>query len=582
MNSKIIVLFFALVLIAQAAFAATLMTSEQLSELNKVEGKAEVERSVACGRQCLSNKGIDPDGGFIPINTSVYCNIVCSSNPCTVSCFEECDSASNQCYDKCSWNCNRPKIEACEAACEAYENAGDNWYMERCTCVCKRRYVLGAGDCVLDDGSGGNGDKPDDPCTGPDCDPVKEDECSSTKKCPGNQFCKNGECVAKGSLSISVDKKELYHGKTQKVTITAKLTGEKEATIVFDILDEENVLTQVGEIITAIEETSNGQATVTLTIPKMGTHNFVNNKPDAYPYTAPIEVIAFISSESDKYNLVAYDSITLLSPLPDVESISVNPPIALAFGTPVSIVVSIKDPDGESGDEYRYLYDTYSGGSFQKSSEQAKVDRYLDKVKRKQSSVLYYAPEIGLQAGEAVFAREMMKHYESLGISCSIKGGELILKQGLKIATKGSGRFVPVISTILQAKEVSDSLGRGIDKVKSLSDSSNAKEVMWKSVDIGLEGVRGCVGTVCYFSSVIPGVGQLGEVAQTGIDTALAAGQAGMQVLIAKEKEKNSTVRTKRTYVYLKIKDPNGYTAKYLDVVEVPVSYIWTKGAEEE
>ena len=138
--------------------ASPIMTIKQLNEANEIEGKKQAEESSACGRQCLIDGGWDPDSGWEPnANASVACNLKCSPEPCTASCSQQ-FSTFNE-IDACVSKCVVPKIEACTAECNSYENTWDKWYLSRCICVCDSGYVPGSNGCVLE------GEVPDQPPT---------------------------------------------------------------------------------------------------------------------------------------------------------------------------------------------------------------------------------------------------------------------------------------------------------------------------------------------------------------------------------------------------------------------------------
>jgi hypothetical protein len=129
--------------------ASPIMTIKQLNEANEIEGKKQAEESSACGRQCLIDGGWDPDSGWEPnANASVACNLKCSPEPCTASCSQQ-FSTFNE-IDACVSKCVVPKIEACTAECNSYENTWDKWYLSRCICVCDSGYVPGSNGCVLE------------------------------------------------------------------------------------------------------------------------------------------------------------------------------------------------------------------------------------------------------------------------------------------------------------------------------------------------------------------------------------------------------------------------------------------------
>ncbi|MAG18107.1 MAG: hypothetical protein CL944_01380 [Candidatus Diapherotrites archaeon] len=158
MKSRKIALIFFLLILALLVSASPIMTIKQLNEANEIEGKKQAEESSACGRQCLIDGGWDPDSGWEPnANASVACNLKCSPEPCTASCSQQ-FSTFNE-IDACISKCVVPKIEACTAECNSYENTWDKWYLSRCICVCDSGYVPGSNGCVLE------GEVPDQPPT---------------------------------------------------------------------------------------------------------------------------------------------------------------------------------------------------------------------------------------------------------------------------------------------------------------------------------------------------------------------------------------------------------------------------------
>jgi len=204
-----IALIFLLFAVIPLVYAVPLLTSTQLNELNAIEGKAKLAEENACTRQCLIDGGWDPDSGLLPnANSSVVCNLKCSPNPCVRECQPQCSTLA--CIDECASPCNRAKYAACETACSGYENASDNFYLERCTCVCKSGYVPGAGDCVLDDGSGGGCRHNNDCqegyiCEGDKCVEDVWEPCTEDWECGSNAICENGACILQYDDECSSD-----------------------------------------------------------------------------------------------------------------------------------------------------------------------------------------------------------------------------------------------------------------------------------------------------------------------------------------------------------------------------------------
>ncbi|MBU0662430.1 MAG: hypothetical protein ABH854_05320 [Candidatus Diapherotrites archaeon] len=160
MNSgKALCLIFAVFILAQLVYASPLMTSDQLSEYNDTQGKANREKVNACAKQCIKDKV--PEGRMPTINESNVCWLDCSSDPCTKPCRAECSAkgtSTMDCIGDCESRCNKPKREACDAECNGYENAFSNWYELRCVCVCNSGFVPGKNACVEEGTGGGNGD----------------------------------------------------------------------------------------------------------------------------------------------------------------------------------------------------------------------------------------------------------------------------------------------------------------------------------------------------------------------------------------------------------------------------------------
>ncbi len=586
------------VIFIQIASAATLMTSEQLNELNRVEGKAEQERAAACATQCLIDGGWDPDSGWEPnANSSVACNLKCSQDPCVSECQPQCSTFA--CIDACAAPCIKAKIDACNTACDGYENAGNNWFLQRCTCICKTGYVPGAGDCVPDDGSGGGCrhnnecqegyiceegkcvEDVSESCTedwecGPNaacengvCILQFDDECSSDSDCEIGQKCLNGDCVAANtSISLSLSKNEVVLKQSQEVALTAKVEGSKQARVKFTI-DDPDFIFSLGAITTS-KSISGGIATAKLTFPPIS--EISETKYDKFPYAMRV------TASTELYGKSLSDSavLTLKSPGPVIKSVKITPSPIKSYREH-TIVVVVEDSDSTN-----FSYELETFGSSKVAADSGKEKKgILVQSAGKTLTAKFFGPEIGFNLAEIEEAKKMggvlYGGVLSVGFTAAKAGtAELAKRAAEKGALEWSDRlwrWVPVIGKGKTVYGLYQSEKNFIIKTIALFESANWREAMYRGLDMGAEGVRFGVGVVDLFGGKIPGFSKLSDITQDAIDTALSEGQNYLKhYALEARAESAETVHTTEL-VSVTVEDEDGHY--YRGLYDFPAEHMW-------
>ncbi len=391
------------------------------------------------------------------------------------------------------------------------------------------------------------------------------------------------------SLTVDLSKDHAYLNGKDSVKIDVVLTYSggapvKGARVYFELDDPKStgMLGMWDRVHKSKSTDSNGRASITISFPDI--NGISKIYWDEFPYDLSLKVYGIKHTDGEEWKVEKSLKMSVRSPAPKIESISVNPKTVVSYSS-YNISVEISD---DKDDVYTYtLTSPTLCGKFRLNDGMERIDTEGAKFSSsdKSTTIEWDSIQRGLTPLEIALAANVLESAESsLQDVAATTTKEIAEERAEKIAAKSLtkkllGWLVPIADTAWNIKGMVDDAKHFVEIGKQTERASGSYEGGLLLIDMGITTVKIYIGAVSSTVSAIPLVGKAATYGNDIAQSVLGSVRDYVDNAALRERILNSEPMEMPCMIRVDVEDGDGYAST--KTISFPVRYVGFKRTQD-